>query len=465
VIVIAVPVKDLGSAKQRLMPVLDAPQRAALARAMLADVLRALAAADAGRVWVVTRDPEVAAIARGFGAEVVDEAASEGHTAAVARAQARAVSAGATTFATVPGDVPCVRADEIRRLVAAVVGRSPAIALAPSRSGLGTNGAALSPPAAMPLTFGEPSFARHVAAARARGIEPEVLALPGLGLDVDGPEDLRALALEGATTEAGRLAAGWPLPAAPRPPRYEIVGVTGIAEVRPGDDLARIVAAAAARQDTPIRSGDLLVISQKVVSKAEGRLVHLPGVSPSPGALAMAAQLDRDARLVEVILRESRRIVRMDRGVLIAETHHGWVCANAGVDQSNVDRDWVTLLPEDADRSARVLRERLREALGVEVAVIVADTFGRPWREGLTNVAIGVSGLAPLTSYLGARDPAGRELQATVLALADELAAAAEPVMGKLARIPVAIVRGLAVTPSEEGSKPLRRDPARDLFR
>ncbi|OLC11605.1 MAG: coenzyme F420-0:L-glutamate ligase, partial [Candidatus Rokubacteria bacterium 13_1_40CM_69_96] len=182
-------------------------------------------------------------------------------------------------------------------------------------------------------------------------------------------------------------------------------------------------------------------------------------------ALGMATGLGRDPRLVEVILRESRRIVRMDQGVLITETHHGWVCANAGVDQSNVDVECVALLPEDPDGSARALRDRIRALAGVDVFVIVADTFGRPWREGLTNVAIGLAGLSPLRSYLGERDPAGRPLQATILAVADELAAAAEPVMGKLDRIPAAIVRGAPLTPSEEGSKPLLRDPARDLFR
>ena len=219
------------------------------------------------------------------------------------------------------------------------------------------------------------------------------------------------------------------------------------------------------RQGTPLATGDLLVVGQKIVSKAEGRIVRLADVTPSPIAQSMAAGLARDARLIEVILRESRRVVRMDRGVLITETHHGWVCANAGVDQSNVDVDCVALLPEDPDRSARALRETLRVRPGVDVLVIVADTFGRPWREGLTNVAIGLAGFAPLRSYLGERDPAGRPLQATILALADELAAAAEPVMGKLDRIPAAIVRGLGLTPSEEGSKPLLRDPARDLFR
>ena len=247
--------------------------------------------------------------------------------------------------------------------------------------------------------------------------------------------------------------------------RYEVIGVEGIGEVRPGDDIGQLIVEAAARQATPVLSGDLLVIGQKIVSKAEGRLVKLADVQPSPIALAMAPGLAKDPRLVEVILAESRRVVRMDKGVLITETHHGWICANAGIDQSNVDADSVALLPEDSDRSARAVRDRVRALLGVEVFVIVTDTFGRPWREGLTNVAIGIAGFAPLLSYLGERDPAGRPLQATILALADELAGAAEPVMGKLDRVPAAIVRGLPLRPSEEGSKPLLREPARDLFR
>lgn len=249
------------------------------------------------------------------------------------------------------------------------------------------------------------------------------------------------------------------------PPRYEVIGVQGIPEVHPGDDVAALILAAAGRQGTPLVSGDLLVVGQKIISKAEGRLLRLDAVTPSPVAVSLAGGLVRDARLVEVILRESRRVVRMDRGILITETHHGWICANAGVDQSNVDADWVALLPEDPDRSARLLRETLRVRTGAEVAVLIADTFGRPWREGLVNVAIGLSGVVPLRSYLGELDPAGRPLQATILALADELASAAEPVMGKLDRIPVAIVRGLDLTAGDEGSKSLLREPARDLFR
>ena len=249
------------------------------------------------------------------------------------------------------------------------------------------------------------------------------------------------------------------------PPRYEVIGVAGIPEIRPGDDLVALFLEAAARQDTPITSGDLLVVGQKVVSKAEGRLVRLDAVTPSPVSLSMAAGLGRDPRFLEVSQRESRRVVRMDKQVIITETHHGWICANAGVDQSNVDEETVALLPEDPDRSARELREAIRSRAGAEVGVIIADTFGRPWREGLTNVAIGLAGFAPIRSYLGERDPAGRPLQATILALADELAGAAEPVMGKLDRIPLAIVRGLRLPPVDEGSKPLLRDPARDLFR
>jgi coenzyme F420-0:L-glutamate ligase/coenzyme F420-1:gamma-L-glutamate ligase len=249
------------------------------------------------------------------------------------------------------------------------------------------------------------------------------------------------------------------------PPRYEVIGIEGIGEVQPGDDVARLVLDAASRQHTPVAGGDVVVLSQKIVSKSEGRLLHLSDVTPSTMAATFASELGRDPRLIEVILRESRRIVRMDRGVLVTETRHGWVCANAGVDQSNVDADMVALLPEDPDRSARTFRDGARARAGVEVHVVIADTFGRPWREGLVNIAIGVAGFAPLRSYLGERDPAGRPLQATILAIADELAAAAEPVMGKLDRIPAALVRGLPLAASEEGSKALLRDPARDLFR
>ena len=249
------------------------------------------------------------------------------------------------------------------------------------------------------------------------------------------------------------------------PPRYEVIGIEGLPEIGVSQDLARLIADAARAQGTPLLASDLLVVSQKIVSKTEGRIVHLADVTPSPETLRVAEEIGRDPRLIEVILRESRRVVRKDKGVLIVETHHGLVCANAGVDQSNVDADTACLLPEDSDRSARGLRERLRALTGHDLGIIIADTFGRPWREGLTNVAIGVAGLEPLKSYLGEKDPAGHVLQATILAIADELSSAAEPIMGKLDRIPVVIIRGLDWPRGESGSRPLLRDPARDLFR
>jgi len=207
--VVAVPVKDLVNAKQRLVGALSPAERMALARAMLHDVLRALAAARVDARWVVTRDPEVAAIARDFGADVLREELNRGHTAAVAAAQREATRIGARLFATIPGDTPCVTAEEIGTLTTRAAGEAAAVAFAPSRSGLGTNGAALAPPAAMPLTFGEPSFDNHLRAARERGLAPRVLRLPGLGLDVDGPEDLALLMTGGPSTESGRLLARW----------------------------------------------------------------------------------------------------------------------------------------------------------------------------------------------------------------------------------------------------------------
>jgi len=210
-IVVAVPVKDVVNAKQRLMRVLDGPERRELARAMLIDVLRALAAARLDRVWVVTREPEVAAIARSLGAEPLGEHENRGHTAAVATAQAEAVRVGASAFMTIPGDVPCVTPAEIRALVDAL-GAPPAAVFAPSRTGAGTNGVVLAPPDAMRLRFGEPSFDSHLAAARVLRVEPRIVTSPGLGLDVDAPDDLVALLTEGAGTESHALLTRWRLP-------------------------------------------------------------------------------------------------------------------------------------------------------------------------------------------------------------------------------------------------------------
>jgi coenzyme F420-0:L-glutamate ligase/coenzyme F420-1:gamma-L-glutamate ligase len=249
------------------------------------------------------------------------------------------------------------------------------------------------------------------------------------------------------------------------PPRLEVIGIEGLPEIRAGDDLSKLIVWALRQHSLTPRSGDILVISQKVVSKAEGRIKRLEDIVPSTPAISMARELGRDPRVIEVIFQESRRIVRMDRGILITETRHGLVCANAGVDQSNVEAGSVSLLPEEPDHSADTLRTEVEKLSGVAVGVIISDTFGRPWREGLTNVAIGVAGLAPLKSYLGEKDPAGHVLQATLLASADELAAASELVMGKLDRIPVALVRGYQPPSGSGTGQDLIRAPERDLFR
>jgi len=249
-------------------------------------------------------------------------------------------------------------------------------------------------------------------------------------------------------------------------PEIEIIGLIGLPEVRPGDDLAALIIDAVRRQGMSLEGGDVLVVTQKVVSKAEGRLVDLREVEPSPYARELAARMGKDARLLEVILGESRRIVRQEGGVLITETKQGFVCANAGVDASNVGGgEMVSLLPEDPDRSAEGIRAAIGEKLGVAVAVIVSDTFGRPWREGHTNVAVGLAGMSPFLDYVGQADPHGYVLRVSTMAVADELAGAAELVMGKLSRVPVAIVRGFRYERAKGTARELVRPPERDLFR
>jgi len=245
-----------------------------------------------------------------------------------------------------------------------------------------------------------------------------------------------------------------------------IIGLEGLPEVTPGTDLAESIVGAARAQGIAFDDGDIMVVTQKIVSKAEGRLVDLHTVTPTPFARQIAAVQSKDPHVVEVVLGETRRVVRMDQRILIAETHHGFVCAHAGVDESNVAGEGVlALLPLDSDASARRLREGIRERVGVELGVIISDTFGRPWREGLVNVAIGVAGLDPIKDYRGLPDTDGRILKVTALAIADELASAAELVMGKLEKIPVAVIKGYPYTRAEGSARQLVRSPEKDLFR
>jgi coenzyme F420-0:L-glutamate ligase/coenzyme F420-1:gamma-L-glutamate ligase len=245
-----------------------------------------------------------------------------------------------------------------------------------------------------------------------------------------------------------------------------IVPVRGIGEVCAGDDLASLILASLVVQQLALVDGDILVVTQKIVSKAEGRLIDPQTVEPSAFAQQIAATGRKDAHYQEVVLRESRRIVKMVNGVLITETHHGFICANAGVDESNVGGGGlITLLPEDSDRSAAQLRAAIRAQLGVTVAVIISDTFGRPWREGQVNVAIGVAGIDPLIDYVGVEDPYGYTMHASAIAIGDELASAAELVMGKIDAVPVAVIRGYRYTPAESSAQRLVRDARFDLFR
>ena len=252
------------------------------------------------------------------------------------------------------------------------------------------------------------------------------------------------------------------------PPEIRAVGIEGLPEVRAGDDLATQIMDAAAAQGTPIEAGDVVVVTQKIVSKAEGRVMDIDEVEASPLAVAITEGHRRDPRHTEMILRESRRVVRMDRGVIISETYHGYICANAGIDASNIPgSNSICLLPSGPRRLGPPHpRQPFCQRLGVDVAVLVSDTFGRPWRNGAINVSIGVAGFNPVISYIGEFDPHGNELHTTTIAVADELAATAELVTGKLLGVPVALIKGYPYEPMEDAdSRDIVRDPDKDLFR
>lgn len=246
----------------------------------------------------------------------------------------------------------------------------------------------------------------------------------------------------------------------------QIFGVPGLPEIVPGSDLATMILEAAAAAGTPLADGDVVVVTSKIVSKAEGRLVELADVEPSPFAREWSARWDKDPAVTELVLRESKRIVRQLGPVMITETHHGYVCANSGIDQSSSGAHGrVVLLPVDPDASARRIREGLVSA-GVNAAVIVSDTFGRAWREGQTDIAIGVAGIQPILSYIGQVDPHGHEFKVQAICTADELTGAAELVKGNTSRVPVGVVRGFEFELDDTAViAPVLRDQSRDLFR
>jgi len=246
----------------------------------------------------------------------------------------------------------------------------------------------------------------------------------------------------------------------------QIFGVAGLPEIVDGTDLAGAILDAASAAGSPIADGDVVVVTSKIVSKAEGRTVELADIEPSPFALAWSQQWEKDAAVTEIVLREAKRVVRQIGPILITETHHGFVCANSGVDQSSSGAHGrAVLLPVDPDASARVIRAGF-VAAGVDAAVIISDTFGRAWREGQTDIAIGIAGMQPILSYIGQVDPHGHEFKVQALCTADELAGAAELVKGNLSRVPVAVIRGHSWERDDTATiAPVLRDQSRDLFR
>ena len=257
----------------------------------------------------------------------------------------------------------------------------------------------------------------------------------------------------------------------PKTKSISIIPIIGIPEINPGDKITKIISETISKKKISILNGDILVIAQKIISKAENRIVDVKKISPSPFAISLGMELEKDPKIVEIILSETKNIVRKGLGrfgkaKLIVENNNGIICANAGVDASNVSGgNKVTLLPEDPDRSAKKIVEEFKSNLGVDIAVIITDTVGRPWRLGLTEIAIGCYGIKPLLDYRGKRDSKGYLLSATVIAIADEIACAAGLVMNKIKSIPAVILRGYTYEPAGLGAKELIRSPEEDFFR
>ncbi|WP_315927562.1 coenzyme F420-0:L-glutamate ligase [Mesorhizobium sp. SP-1A] len=427
----AILMKDPSEAKSRLKPALPNDAREALALLLFDNTLDFLTAEHDGPIAVVTRSASIADRAAAKNACVIAETANGDINTAAMRACEWARDIGAASLLVLHADIATLAADELRSLLATA--ERAEIVIAQSSDG-GTNALLVSPPGAIPFLFGPQSAARHEAAARARGLSVERLLLPHLSRDVDHPSDLAgALSLPDTN---GQL---------------KVFAIPGIAEVTAGDDLASMIAAAADAAALPLSPGDIVVVAQKIVSKSEGRMVPLAGITPSREAQRLAAEIGKEVRKVEAILQESTAVIRARRqqpdGLLITRHRQGWICANAGIDESNLGAGgagMLLLLPQDPDASARAIRAGMEAHFGGPIGVVISDTFGRPWRNGLVNVAIGVAGVPVLVDWTKRTDAYGRRLQATFPAFADEVSAAAGLLMAKDASLPVVVLRGLA---------------------
>ncbi len=497
--VAVVPVRALEGSKSRLGGQLDAEEREALVTALLARTIRAARDAPSlSGVLVVSPDPGVLNAAVAEGADALEQS-GVGLNGALQDGRAWAVARGATALLVLPADLPFVSAAEVESLLqrSAEGARDgeALVALVPDRHGDGTNALLVAPPTVIPFSFGPGSRRQHAAAARHAGARLVEIEGP-LTVDLDTADDLllvdfdrlahetpapaaagsAAAPAPGAPSAAAETPAGQPrlhrpkhLDAPESRGQFEVIAVEGIPEIAADDDLPTIIADALERTPgaLPFEPGDVVVVTQKIVSKAEGAVVDLTTVEPRPEAVEFGRRWDRDPRQVEVVLREARRVVRMTRGVIITETAHGFICANGGVDASNVgphSGSAVTLLPVDSDASAARIRAVLRTRFGVDVGVLISDSFGRPWRWGIVDVAIGVSGFLPLEDLRGTADADGRVMRSTVRAVADEIASAAELALGKTAGRPVAVVRGAAPPPGEGSIREVLMPSEFDLF-
>lgn len=452
-VAIAILMKDPAAAKTRLSPVLANDAREKLALLLFENTLQFFRRTyPGGPLGVVTASQETAEIGKKYGASVIEEIEAGGINAAARRAGEWATDIGATSLLVVHADIATLVDEEVDRLLAAR-GRC-SVVIGVSADG-GTNALLLTPPDAIPFCYGPNSAHAHEAAAHKSGQSCERLQLAHLSRDIDTPQDLR---------DHFEMACN--------PAETECFAVATIPEVASGDDLATLITEGLVRTNRALMAGDIVVIAQKIVSKSEGRLVSVKQFQPSQQAIDLAGEIGKDPHKVEAILLESSEVIRARRqppdGLLITRHRHGWICANAGIDESNLgDRreGMLLLLPEDADASARRIRAGLEAQYGRPIGVIVSDTFGRPWRNGLVNVAIGIAGVPAIIDWAGRTDAYGRSLKATMPAFADEVAAAAGLLMQKDAGLPVVIIRGLKWEATGASSaRDVLRPIAQELF-
>lgn len=467
-IVAILPFRSVADSKRRMESALSEQERMELSARLLVRTLAALRNAHSiGRTILVSPDPLARELARAAGAEAIDDRGVPLNDAIQLGLQ-QANSSGASTALVIPVDLAHVSGGALDDLVSAWRASGAASALLPALDG-GTAALITPLPTRMSLHYGDGSAALHLRELSKSNASVHQLHSP-LAADLDTPDDLSAVS---AAATIQRAAAAISSDAGQHDGLIALP-IDGLGEITPNDNLPELIAESVQRFISerslgPLRADDVISVTQKIVSKAEGAIVDLTHITPRPEAAAYAEKWKRDPRQVEVVLQEAVRVVRMDRGVIITETAHGFVLANSGVDASNVgprSGEIVTLLPRDPDASASRIRAAIAARCGVAPGVIITDSFGRPWRLGITDVAIGVAGIAALEDLRGQPDADGRVMAATVRAVADQIAAAAELALGKSAKRPLAFIRGAKPAPTDSGSvRESLMPPDWDLFR